>query len=34
MLDKFGRIKLGHFPTPIEFLKNISEDLDGPEIYI
>ena len=23
MIDKFERIKLGHFPTPIEYLKNI-----------
>ena len=24
MIEKFERIKLGHFPTPIEHLKNIS----------
>jgi L-cysteate sulfo-lyase len=25
---------LGHFPTPIEHLKNVSEYLDGPNIFI
>jgi len=34
MLEKFGRIKLGHFPTPIEHLKNISKYLGGPNIFI
>jgi len=34
MLEKFERIKLGHFPTPIEHLKNISKYLDGPNIFI
>ena len=34
MIDKFERIKLGHFPTPIEYLKNITEYLNGPQIYI
>jgi len=34
MLDKFERIKLGHFPTPVERLKNISKHLDGPNIFI
>jgi len=34
MLEKFERIKLGHFPTPIEHLKNISEYLGGPNIFI
>ena len=34
MLEKFERIKLGHFPTPIEHLKNVSEYLDGPNIFI
>ena len=34
MLEKFERIKLGHFPTPIEYLKNISNYLNGPQIYI
>ena len=34
MLEKFQRIKLGHFPTPIEHLKNISKYLAGPNIFI
>ena len=34
MLEKFKRIKLGHFPTPIEPLKNISQFLGGPNIFI
>ena len=34
MLEKFQRIKLGHFPTPIEHLKNISKHLGGPNIFI
>ena len=34
MLEKFGRIKFGHFPTPIEHLKNISKYLGGPNIFI
>tara|TARA_Y100001970_G_scaffold193106_1_gene234701 strand:- start:20447 stop:21430 length:984 start_codon:yes stop_codon:yes gene_type:complete len=31
---KFDRYKLGNFPTPIEFLKNISNHLNGPQIFI
>ena len=34
MIEKLERIKLGHFPTPVEYLKNISEHLNGPQIYI
>ena len=34
MIEEFERIKLGHFPTPVEYLKNISEHLNGPQIYI
>ena len=34
MLKKFERIKLGHFPTPIEHLKNISKYLGGPNIFM
>ncbi len=30
----FPRQKLGHFPTPIEYLKNITNYFGGPEIYI
>ena len=34
MLEKFERIKLGHFPTPIEHLKNITKHLNGPNIFV
>ena len=34
MLEKFERIKLRHFPTPIEHLKNITKYLGGPNIFI
>ena len=34
MLEKFERIKLGHFPTPIEYLRNITQYLNGPNIFI
>ena len=34
MANKFNRMQLGHFPTPIEHLNNISEYLKGPDIYI
>ena len=34
MLEEFERIKLGHFPTPIEHLKNMSKYLGGPNIFI
>ena len=34
MLEKFERIKLGHFPTPIEHLKNVTQYLGGPNIFI
>ncbi len=33
-LARFNRISLGHFPTPLEKLENLSRTLDGPEIYI
>ena len=34
MLENFAKIKLGHFPTPIEYLENISSYLNGPKIFI
>ena len=34
MLEEFNRISLGHFPTRIEHLKNISKHFNGPQIYI
>ena len=30
----FDRISLGHFPTPIEYLKNLTNHLNGPQLYI
>jgi len=30
----FDRINLGHFPTPIEYLENITKHFNGPKIYI
>ena len=30
----FDRISLGQFPTPIEYLENITNHLNGPKIYI
>ena len=33
-LARFGRIALGHFPTPLEKLENLTRLLGGPEIYI
>ena len=34
MSINFNRISLGHFPTPIEYLENITNHLNGPKIYI
>lgn len=33
-LAKFPRIRFGHFPTPLEHMKNLSKHLGGPDIYI
>ena len=33
-LGKFPRQRFGHFPTPLEYMKNLSEHLGGPRIYI
>lgn len=33
-LARFPRVSLGHFPTPLEKLENLTKALDGPEIYI
>jgi len=30
----FPRQRFGHFPTPIEYLENISNHFNGPQIYI
>jgi L-cysteate sulfo-lyase len=33
-LVRFPRIKLGHYPTPLEPLPRLSKELGGPEIWI
>jgi len=33
-LDRFPRVRLGHLPTPLEYLPNLSRELGGPEIWI
>ncbi len=33
-LARFPRLSLGHFPTPLEPLENLSALLDGPKIWI
>jgi len=34
MTLNFDRISLGHFPTPVEYLKNLTTHLNGPQLYI
>lgn len=33
-LARFPRIRLGHFPTPLEPLERLTKELGGPEIWI
>lgn len=33
-LARYPRVRLGHFPTPLEFLPNLTHHLGGPNIYI
>ena len=33
-LARFDRVRLGHFPTPLERMENLSRCLGGPEIWI
>ena len=33
-LARFNRISLGHFPTPLERMDNLTKVLGGPDIYI
>lgn len=33
-LAEYPRVRLGHFPTPLEFMPNLTRHLDGPNIYI
>ena len=34
MIENFKRVNLGHFPTPVEHLKSISDHIGDPQIYI
>ena len=34
MLEKFKKVNLGHFPTRIEYLRNVTKYLNGPNLYI
>jgi len=33
-LGRFPRLRFGHLPTPLEYLENLTRELDGPEIWI
>lgn len=33
-ISAFPRVRLGHFPTPLEFMPRLSKALGGPEIWI
>ncbi len=33
-LAAYPRVRLGHLPTPLEFMPNLTRHLDGPNIYI
>lgn len=33
-LAAFPRVRLGHFPTPLEFMPNLTKLLGGPNLYI
>lgn len=33
-LARFPRVHLGHFPTPLEFMPNLTRHLGGPNLYI
>lgn len=33
-LARHPRIRLGHYPTPLEYLPNLTRALDGPDLYI
>jgi L-cysteate sulfo-lyase len=34
LFSRFPRVHLGHFPTPLEYLPNLTRLLNGPEIWI
>ncbi|TAL87930.1 MAG: D-cysteine desulfhydrase [Candidimonas sp.] len=33
-LASYPRIRLGHFPTPLEFMPNLTRHLGGPNLYV
>ena len=33
-ISRFPRVRLGHFPTPLEFMPRLTETLGGPRIFI
>ena len=33
-LSRFPRLRYGHLPTPLEYLENLSRELNGPHIWI
>ena len=33
-LARYPRVTLGHLPTPLEKLDNLTKELNGPEIWI
>lgn len=33
-LARFKRVSLGHFPTPLEKMENLTKALDGPQLWI
>ena len=33
-LARFKRVQLGHLPTPLEPMKNLSKVLGGPNLYV
>lgn len=33
-LAAYPRVRLGHFPTPLEFMPNLTKHLGGPNLYI
>jgi L-cysteate sulfo-lyase len=33
-LARFPRVRLGHFPTPLEAMPNLSKHLGGPNLFV
>ena len=34
LLSRYPRVRLGHFPTPLEPLERLTQHLGGPRLYI